>query len=145
MNFTGTVWRRNQKVGSSNSPGAPFFPQVFNHLGPTPSEVGPLFWMHCVQQGCFESGTQSLFRSRTGDALRRFRLLHEKDFRLRLAEGFSFPIGEYLMDGVVAGCDPTDLALHMGAQPPTAGSLCRSLWHSLMPHQFHGSSLTPRA
>src|SRR5208283_4871091 len=25
-------------------------------------------------------------------------------------------IGEYLMDGVIAGCDPTDLALHMGSQ-----------------------------
>ena len=27
-----------------------------------------------------------------------------------------YRIGEYLMDGVVAGSDPTDLALHMGAQ-----------------------------
>jgi len=35
VNFTGTVWRGNQKVGSLSPLGAPFFSQVFNYLGHT--------------------------------------------------------------------------------------------------------------
>src|SRR6266566_1913778 len=60
VNFTGTVWRGNQKVGNSSSPGRATLLSSFRSLTPHfLLRLGRLLWVHWVQQRCFESGAQS--------------------------------------------------------------------------------------